>query len=171
MASEQDSQNWLAPSRDYVSPSSGFFFAPGVEKTSLMAYLPSRSMVNRLIEHYWEAVHVLAKIVHRPSFERQLARFWDNFQQGIEPRASFQAIVFATLLTSITSMSEDRVLTEFGVDKRNLVDNFRQGTEAALAKANFLHTTKLETMQAFVMYLVSHLSSLSYCYLPLMPLT
>jgi hypothetical protein len=108
MASEQDSQDWLAPSRDYVSPSSGFFFAPGVEKTSLMAYLPSRSMVNRLIEHYWEAVHVLAKIVHRPSFERQLARFWDNFQQGIEPRASFQAIVFATLLTSITSMSEDR---------------------------------------------------------------
>jgi hypothetical protein len=170
-ASENDRQDWLAPSRDYVAPSSGFLFAPGVEKTSIMAYLPSRSMVNKLIEHYWEAVHVVAKMVHRPSFERHLARFWDHLQQGIEPHISFQAVVFAALLTSIISMSEEGVLAEFGVDKRSLVDNFRQGTEAALAKANFLHTTKLETMQAFVMYLVSHLSSVCYCHPQLTPLT
>ena len=47
------------------------------------------------------------------------------------------------------------VLAEFGVTKDGLVDNFRQGTESALARANFLRTTKLETLQAFVMYLVS----------------
>lgn len=29
-----------------------------------------------------------------------------------------------------------------------------EGTEAALARANFLSTTKLETLQAFVMYMV-----------------
>jgi hypothetical protein len=113
-------------------------------------------MVNSLIEHYWEAVHVIAKTVHRPSFERHLQRFWDNLHAGIEPRFSFQAVLFAALLTSIVSMSEDKVVDKFGVDKRSLVDNFRQGTEAALAKANFLRTTKLETMQAFVMYLVGH---------------
>jgi AcrR family transcriptional regulator len=146
----------MAPSRDYVPPSSGFFFAPGVEKTSLTTYLPSKSMVDSLIEHYWEAVHVIAKTVHRPSFERHLQRFWDNLHAGVEPRFSFQAVLFAALLTSIVSMSEEKVVNKFGVDKRSLVDNFRQGTEAALAKANFLRTTKLETMQAFVMYLVSH---------------
>jgi hypothetical protein len=146
----------MAPSRDYVPPSSSFFFAPGVETTSLMTYLPSKSMVNRLIEHYWEAVHVIAKTVHRPSFERHLQRFWDNLHAGIEPRFSFQAVLFAALLTSIVSMSDDKVIDEFGVDKRSLVDNFQQGTESALAKANFLRTTKLETMQAFVMYLVGH---------------
>ena len=52
-------------------------------------------------------------------------------------------------------MSDDRVLTEFGVDKQSLVNNFREGAEAALARANFLRTTKVETLQAFVMYLVS----------------
>jgi hypothetical protein len=41
------------------------------------------------------------------------------------------------------------------MEKRTMVDNFREGTEKALAKANFLRTTKLETLQAFVMYLVS----------------
>jgi hypothetical protein len=55
-------------------------------------------------------------------------------------------------------MPEHRLLSEFGVDKHSLVDNFRQGTESALARANFLRTTKLETLQAFVMYLVSHTS-------------
>jgi hypothetical protein len=152
---KQDPRTWLAPSRDYVAPSSSFFFAPGIEKTSLMNYLPSRSMVDRLIAHYWEAVHLVAKAVHRPSFEKQLQKFWVNVSAGIEPRVSFQAVVFAALLSAIVSMSEHRVLAEFGVEKSTLVENFRSGTEAALARANFLRTTKLETLQAFVMYLVS----------------
>lgn len=112
-------------------------------------------MVDKLIAHYWEAVHVVAKAVHRPSFERQLENFWSNVTAGIEPRLSFQAVVFAALLSSIVSMPESRVTAEFGVDKHSLVDNFRSGTESALARANFLRTTKLETLQAFVMYLVS----------------
>jgi hypothetical protein len=152
---DHDHQDWLAPSRDYVAPASSFFFTPGVEKTTLMAYLPSKFMVDKLIAHYWDAVHVVARIVHRPSFERHLDKFWADVSAGIEPRNSFQAVVFAALLTSIVSMHEVRVLADFGVDKHSLVNNFRQGAEAALARANFLRTTKLETLQAFVMYLVS----------------
>ncbi|KAF2033375.1 hypothetical protein EK21DRAFT_59107 [Setomelanomma holmii] len=152
--SGQDPQDWLAPSRDYVAPSSSFFFAPGVEKTSLMTFLPSRNLVDRLVAYYWEAVHLIARVVHRPSFERHYERFWTDINAGFEPRASFQAVVFAALLSSIVSMEEHKVLSSFGVDKQSLVDNFRQGTEAALARANFLRTTKLETLQAFVMYLI-----------------
>jgi hypothetical protein len=152
---DHDHQDWLAPSRDYVAPASSFFFTPGVEKTTLMAYLQSKFMVDKLIAHYWVAVHPVARIVHRPSFERHLDKFWADVSAGIEPRNSFQAVVFAALLTSIVSMHEVRVLADFGVDKHSLVNNFRQGAEAALARANFLRTTKLETLQAFVMYLVS----------------
>jgi hypothetical protein len=173
---EHDPQDWLAPSRDYVAPASSFFFTPGVEKTTLMAYLPSKFMVDKLISHYWEAVHVVARTVHRPSFERHLDKFWADVSAGIEPRNSFQAVFFAALLASIVSMHEVRVLAEFGVDKQSLVNNFRQGTEAALSRANFLRTTKFETLQAFVMYLVSintcfaqyPLANASFtgCYLP-----
>ncbi|KAF1843909.1 uncharacterized protein K460DRAFT_291176 [Cucurbitaria berberidis CBS 394.84] len=152
--SEQDPQTWLAPGRDYVAPASSFFFATGVEKTSLMTHLPSKALVDKLVAHYWIAVHVIATAVHRPSFERQYHSFWASVKAGIEPRISFQAVIFAVLLSSIVSMPEDKVLTEFGVDKQSLVDNFREGTEAALSRANFLRTTKLETLQAFVMYLI-----------------
>jgi hypothetical protein len=148
----------MSPGPDYVPPTSSFFFAPGVEKTSLMTYLPSKVLVDKLIAHYWEAVHVIARMVHRPTFERQYEMFWTSIGNGVEPRISFQAIVFAALLSSVISMSEEKLLTEYGVDKQSLVDSFKQGTEAALARANFLRTTKLETLQAFVMYLVSRTS-------------
>jgi hypothetical protein len=100
-------------------------------------------------------VHTIARTVHRPSFERQYQKFWVNANLGIEGQASFQAVLFAALLSSVISMSEDTVRAEFGVEKQSWVDRFREGTEAALARANFLATTKLETLQAFVMYLVS----------------
>jgi hypothetical protein len=145
----------MMPSTDYVAPSSSFFFAPGVERTTLMNHLPAKVLVDRLMLHYWQAVHVVARAVHRPSFERQYEKFWKNIAAGIDPRNSFQAVVFAALLSSVVSMSSDRVTAEFGVDKQSLVDNFREATEAALSRANLLRTTKLETLQAFVMYLVS----------------
>jgi hypothetical protein len=141
---------------DYVAPSSSFFFAQGIEKTSLRTYLPARPLVDRIIAHYWEAVHVIARAVHRPTFMRQYDKFWLSIDANMEPRTSFQAVLFAAMLSSAISMSEAKILTEFGVHKESLVDNFRQGTEAALARANFLRTTRLETLQAFVMYLVCY---------------
>jgi hypothetical protein len=125
-----------------------------------MTYLPAKPLVDKLMDNYWRAVHVIARTVHRPSFERAYDRFWSDIDAGLEPRSSFQAVVFAALFTSIISMSEEKVLTEFGVAKDGLVENFKQGTEAALARANFLRTTKLETLQAFVMYLVSPIVSI-----------
>ncbi|PSN62837.1 fungal-specific transcription factor domain-containing protein [Corynespora cassiicola Philippines] len=152
--SEQSVEAWMAPGPDYVAPSSTFFFSPGVERTTLMTHLPSKVLVDKLIDHYWQAVHVLARTVHRPTFERQYEMFWRNINTGLEPRISFQAVVYAAMLSSVISMSEERVLTEFGVDKQILVDNIKAGTESALSRANFLRTTKLETLQAFVMYLI-----------------
>jgi len=119
-----------------------------------MSYLPAKQLVDQLMAHYWQAVHVVARTVHRPSFERHYEKFWESLALGIEPRTSFQAVVFAALLSSVISMSSEKILSEFGVDKQGLVDNFREAAEAALSRANLLGTTKLETLQAFVMYLV-----------------
>lgn len=55
-------------------------------------------------------------------------------------------------------MDEATIIRDFGVSRASLIDNFRLGTETALGRANFLRTTKSETLQAFVMYLVSSFS-------------
>lgn len=151
----QSPSSWMQPGNEFVAPSSSFFFAPGVEKTSLMTYLPAKTLVDKLMANYWNVVHIISHTLHRPTFERQYAAFWQKVSSGFEPRMSFQAVLFAALLGSAISMPGEKVFAEFGVEKQPLVDNFQQGTEAALAKANFLRTTKLETLQAFVMYLVS----------------
>jgi hypothetical protein len=74
---------------------------------------------------------------------------------GIEPPLSAQTIVFAAMFSSVVSIDESVTVRDFGIAKSNLVENLRLGTEAALVRANFLRTTKLQTLQGFVMYLVS----------------
>jgi hypothetical protein len=150
----QHPKAYLAPGRDYLPPSSGFMFAPKPQKANLVEFLPTKPVVDMLLDHYWKAVHVICRTLHRPTFERQLDAFWRDISIGAEPRVSFQAVILATLLSAAISFPEDRVLTECGVSKETLVDNFKQGTEAALSRANFLRTTKIETIQAFVMYLI-----------------
>ena len=151
----QSPSSWMSPSNDFLAPSSGFYFAPGIEKTTVMTYLPNKILVDKLLTHYWEAVHPIVRTVHRPSFERKYDVFWKSVASGIEPHRSFQAVIFAALLQSIISMPAEKALSEFGAEKLGLVNNFKLGTESALSRANFLRTTKLETLQATVMYLVS----------------
>jgi hypothetical protein len=149
----------VAPSKEFTAPSSSFLFVDEPRRTSIMQYLPSRPVAERFLEQYWEAVHYMCRVVHRPTFERQWAQFWDSIQVGLEPPASLQALVMGVLLSAAISMAEDRIVYEFGAVKQQLVDSFRQGTEMALYKANFLRTTKLHTLQAFVLYLVRCSSS------------
>lgn len=131
-----------------------------------MSYLPAKDLVDKLLAHYWQAVHLIAKTMHRPSFERHYKRFWESVESGVEPRNSFQAVLFAAMLSSVISMPSEKILSDFGVDKHGLVNNFREATEAALSRANLLRTTKLETLQAFVMYLVSRRSYCCYLKVP-----
>ena len=146
---------WLKPGPAYIAPSSGFFFSQRGQQASLIDFLPSRLAADRLVKQYFHAVHPIAQIVHRPTFEKEYETFWDEVSLGIEPPSSVQTIVFAAMFSGVVSMDEAAVLRDFGVARASLIDNFRLGTETALGRANFLRTTRIETLQAFVMYLVS----------------
>lgn len=45
-------------------------------------------------------------------------------------------------------------MTNFGVRKESLLRQYRFGTEQALARAGFLNTNEIVTVQAFVLFLV-----------------
>ncbi|KAL8860578.1 MAG: hypothetical protein Q9178_002931 [Gyalolechia marmorata] len=145
---------FLAPGPTYIAPSSSFFFSSGQSPASLIDYLPSKIIANRLLNQYWLAVHPICCIVHRPSFQRRYNAFWADVEIGVEPTGSLQAVVFAALFSGVVSMSDNAVLMEFGTSKKDLVDNFQMGTETALGRANVIRTTKVETLQALVMYML-----------------
>ena len=119
-----------------------------------MDFLPSKQAADRLLMHYWYSVHPITRVVHRPSFEKRYALFWNELAAGIEPLGSLQAVVFAMMFSGIVSMSEEAVVQYFGVTKRAMEENFLAGTETALTRANLMRTTKVETLQAFVMYMI-----------------
>ncbi|KAI9673973.1 MAG: hypothetical protein M1817_002179 [Caeruleum heppii] len=147
------------PGPSYIAPSSGYFLggnvaANTVETNSLIDFLPSKTGSDRLVQQYFHAVHPVARAVHQPSFHRLYNSFWADVARGFEPPASTFAVVLAVVFSAVASMREDAVDANFGVQKESLVENFRVGTEMALARANFLRSTKFETLQAFVLYLI-----------------
>jgi hypothetical protein len=146
---------WLKPGPTYIAPASGLFFGQGCQIASLIDFLPSRLATDRLVNQYFTAVHPIAQILHRPSFEKEYDTFWDKVSLGIEPPSSVQSVVFAAIFSGAVSMDEATIIRDFGVSKGSLIDNFRLATETALGRANFLRTTKIKLLQAFVMYLVS----------------
>lgn len=145
----------VLPGADYIAPASSLFFGPEpTSKASFMQYVPSRLIADRLLQQYWDAVHPMCKCVHKPSFDRQYTLFWNTITAGAEPAYSLQAAVFAAMLSAVISMPDEMVAMELGVNKTQLHQNFQAGTEIALHRANFLRSSKLQTLQAFVMYLV-----------------
>ncbi|GAB7363270.1 hypothetical protein MBLNU230_g3551t1 [Neophaeotheca triangularis] len=147
-------KGYLGPGPDYIAPASSFYFPGTNVQTSLLDYLPSRYASDQLMTQYWTSVHYICRCVHRPTFEAQYQTFWDRIAMGTEPTASIQAIVFAAMFSASVSMTGDQALQQFGATKAALMDSLRSGTEMALSKANFLRTTRVDTMQAFVMYLI-----------------
>lgn len=147
-------KSYIGPGPDYIAPASSFFFPGTNMNTSLIDYLPSKNAADQLVAQYFLAVHPIARAVHRQTFESQYALFWGQIATGTEPVPSQQAVVLAAMFSAAVSMSNEQALQEFGASKAALVDSLRSGTEMALAKSNFLRTTKVVTMQAFVMYLI-----------------
>lgn len=100
-------------------------------------------------------------MVHQPSFRRRYDAFWDDIARAVEPPHALQAVVFAAMFSGAVSMPEEAILMEFGVPKADLVHNFKVGTEMALGRANITRSTKVETLQAFVMYMVGEFPAFS----------
>ncbi|KAK4156935.1 hypothetical protein C8A00DRAFT_12174 [Chaetomidium leptoderma] len=151
-----DLPDFLKPGDSYLAPTSGFFLGQFAQSPSFIVLLPSEEFGQRLMRRYLDAVHPIARCVHQPSFEGIYASFWDDVRQNIEPRASVQAVVFAAWLSAAVSI-DDGFCRDQQCNKTQLVLHMKIGTETALSKAGFLSTTRFETMQAFVMYLLCFL--------------
>ena len=146
--------DFLRPGASYIAPTGGFFFGQVLESPSIAAFLPQEADGDRLIHRYFVAVHPIARCVHRASFEALYDTFKEDIRAGFEPRASTQAVVFAALFSAAVSLDEGDAMREFRVSKSDLVTRMKLGTESALSKADFLRTTKIDTLQAFVMFLI-----------------
>lgn len=147
-------EDFLEPGPTYIAPGAGFIFGDVGSKKNLMDFLPSKVAADSLLEQYQKSVHYINRVVHWPSFQVQYDNFWTNVLLGIEPAASVQALVFSIMFSAVASMDDVDVASAFSRPKRAVLTNFQTGTEVALCKAHFLRSTKIEVIQALVIYLI-----------------
>ncbi|KAK0746022.1 hypothetical protein B0T18DRAFT_429054 [Schizothecium vesticola] len=146
---------FLRPSDSYIAPSSGFFFGHILQTPPILSLLPSEAIRSKLMNRYFEAVHPVAPCGHRPSLEALFRSFEEDIRYNIEPRASVQAVVFAAWFSATLSLPAEDVPMSYGVNRDDLLNKMKLGAESAMSKAHFIRTTKVETLQALVMYLIA----------------
>lgn len=117
---------------------------------SIMTHLE----LDMLYHQYFRAVDPLAHIVHKPTFDRQ---FYSVFLvQGLSVSApkSLTALVLAMCFAAAVSLSQSQPQVQFQTTKAALVDKLKMATERALIAAQHMKSLKLQTLQAFTIYLV-----------------
>lgn len=99
---------------------------------------------------YTENVDPLVKIIHKPS-TRELMLV--QLQDGQKLHPASLALIQAICLISLTSMSDDDVMTNIQCDKETLTRTCSALTEQALMAANFLDARDMRILQAFLLFL------------------
>lgn len=155
MSTEGPAREFSQPEPSYLQPSDELLLGQTAHPpTPLNMMLPTKSISDGLMEQYFRAVHPIARCVHRPSFEAQYRAFWDGVISNFEPRPSTQAVIFAAMFSAAVSLGDEAAMQRFGFNRETLINNLKAGVESALCKASFLRSTRVETLQALVMYLV-----------------
>ncbi|KAG5918761.1 hypothetical protein E4U42_006745 [Claviceps africana] len=111
--------------------------------------LPVQSALLWLI--YQENVEPLVKTMHVPSVDAIMCDARKDFD-SLSP--GNKALVFAIYLAAITSLEPHDVQMKFGVTKDDLLAQYRFAAEQALAQANFLDSSDLVVLRAFILFLV-----------------
>lgn len=144
------------PGDTYIAPISGFPFSDGPRNKP---HKPTRGLADILMKQYWTCVHPVARTIHKPSFERAYRVFW----AGRRTTTSTQALIFAAMFSAVVSMPKDHpILHQLDDEEGSLLEELQSSTEALLGRAHLARTTKLETIQAAVTYLVSIVIPLRY---------
>ncbi len=122
------------------------------QPANLVHFHPPPSQVQTYWRLYLENCEVLFHIFHAPT----TSKIVDQAQADINGlNRSNELIMFAIYFATITTMSEEEVLTILGGDKALLHAQYQIAVQKALVNAGFLNTQDLAVLQALVLYLVS----------------
>ncbi|KAH6880675.1 hypothetical protein B0T10DRAFT_142317 [Thelonectria olida] len=94
-------------------------------------------------------VDPVVKVLHIPSLDPIITAARDLSRLSEE----LKALVFAICYGAIASLSDEECLAEFGESHAILSSQYRSACEQACALGGFLESTKIITLQAYVIYL------------------
>lgn len=114
---------------------------------------PKPHQVYTFCDVYLANVDPIFKILHGPSLRKYLQENAAELDCSTG-RGGLEALIFAIYYAAVTSMDTGECRHRIGEDRTVLLARYRAGTESALAKADFINTVEMSTLQALVIYLV-----------------
>ncbi|KAI1502498.1 fungal-specific transcription factor domain-containing protein [Biscogniauxia marginata] len=127
---------------------------------------PPPEHIRFLTATYFQNVDMLLKILHRPTVTAALHAFADSLERdgriGTQPQQPQQqhllnpereALFFAIYYAAVTSLPAEKCAAHLGGQSRQeLAQTYQAGIERALARADYLNSSSLETLQALTLY-------------------
>lgn len=141
-------------SSNATSPQSGrhgLVFGLDVGPVSLQYLHPSSGQILEYWHIYATNVDPETKIIHVPSFAGRIMAVKDNLQLL---DSSMEALMFSIYFAAVTSTSAVEIQLRFSEAKETLLQRFKRAMEKALAKADFMSSRNIMSLQALVIYLV-----------------
>ncbi|KAH6967607.1 fungal-specific transcription factor domain-containing protein [Ilyonectria sp. MPI-CAGE-AT-0026] len=132
---------------------SGFplHFRPMSSVNGLFKPLLHPQSLPRMWSLFKHRVDPVVKVLHIPSLEPIITAAGASSQISEE----LGALVFAISYGAIASLSDEECMAEFGESHAILSSQYRSACEQACAHAEFLKSTKIITLQAYVIYLAA----------------
>lgn len=127
----------------------GFVLGSQPEHNKHLSHLPA-DCTNYLWHKYVENVDPLTKIIHVPTLQPAVEEAASNPDHI--PRA-FEALLLAIFGAAIMSMSDEECRRVIGKPRAVSRKHYARVTEAALARARVLETTRLHALQALTIHL------------------
>ena len=122
--------------------------------TNVSALHPQPIHIFRLWQTFLDNVNPLTNIIHAPTMQKSILEAVGDL--GQVPRG-LEALMFAIYAFAVTSLSPQDCENTFGDTRPRLLAKYRLGTQKALIRAEFLRSSDLVILQAFVLHLVSSL--------------
>ena len=155
-------------SEEGLSPEPALLFGPrgsiggvsfGADLRTLQPFAPH---IKTLGDVYFDRVDPLFKVLHRPTAAALVAAAADSRTTGEARKGrGTDALLFAIYFAAVTCLGDQECGELFQQDRVRLVAQYKSGVENALVQADWLNTTDLATLQAFLIYLVCS-DSISY---------
>ncbi|KAG9254386.1 uncharacterized protein F5Z01DRAFT_674133 [Emericellopsis atlantica] len=127
-------------------------FGSRQESVDLSSVHPEPAHVFRLWQVYLDNVDPMLKVTHTPTLQSRIIEAIGSIR-GIQPM--LEALMFGIYCIALTTLSPQDCEATFGTSKDTLSTRFRFGCQQALLNCRFLHSSELECLTAFYLYLHS----------------
>jgi hypothetical protein len=139
------------PSPNSSTGEQAYFFSFNSLASGVSMFHPRPNQIMTLWRIFVERVDPVVRLVHKPTLLNKIIKVKGDVTRMSKP---FEALMFSIYFSCVTSMTEEECQIHLVENKGVLLARYRFAVQQSLARAGFLSTHSVVTLQALIIYLV-----------------